>query len=543
MRAQSCRAVALAALAAATAARAADFYVDPVAGADRGDGSSARPWRSLQAVIDQQVETRNWASLPWTGQALVASHPGAPVKAGDTIWLRSGDHGALEIVGAYNAAPVTVAAEPGATPRLTGLRIRSAARWVVRGLSVSPWYGTPPAFRAIATVEDHDWTGPVSDVVLDGLEIFTVPDEAAWATAADWDAGSWDGVLADGDRAVVRNCRVRNVNYGIAVTGVGSRVEHNLVDGFCGDGLRGLGDDEVFEYNLVKNAREVNADHRDGFQSWSYGAGGVGTGVVRNVTLRGNVIVAWESPAVRFAGTLQGIGCFDGTYDGWVVENNVVITDHWHGISFYGATNLRIVNNTVLDLNAVDPGPPWIMVTAHKDGTPSRDAVVRNNLATDLSADGTHVVADGNLILPADATAWFVDLPRHDLRLATGSPAIDHGLSAQAPAIDADGVARPAGAAVDVGAFEYAPGATRPPGGGAGPVGGTPTPPAQAGASPVRASCGGCGGSAGDGLLLLAIAAGAAVLRGQSARAPQRAYPTRGTRVRVPMPPRSNRLL
>jgi hypothetical protein len=71
---------------------------------------------------------------------------------------------------------------------------------------------------------------------------------------------------------------------------------------------------------------------------------------------------------------------------GWVVENNVVLTDHWHGISFYGARNLRIVNN------AVDPGPPWIMVTAHKGGTPSRDTLVRNNLTTDLSVSGDNVV-------------------------------------------------------------------------------------------------------------------------------------------------------
>ena len=198
------------------------------------------------------------------------------------------------------------------------------------------------------------------------------------------------------------------------------------MDGFCGDGLRGLGDDEVFEYNLVKNARDVNADHRDGFQSWSVGTGGVGTGVVRNITLRGNVIIGHE-PGVRFAGTLQGIGCFDGTYEGWVVENNVVLTDHWHGISFYGARNLRIANNTVLDLNAIDPGPPWIMVTAHKDGTPSRDTLVRNNLTTDLRVSGDNVLADGNLLLPADPAGFFVDLAHLDVRLAAGSPAIDRG--------------------------------------------------------------------------------------------------------------------
>jgi len=496
---------ALAILAAAAPARAAEFHVDPAQGSDAGDGSSARPWRSLQWVVDNRLETRDWASLPWSGKALAPVNPGAPVKAGDTIWLRSGNHGALAIVGAYNTAPVTIAAEAGAAPRFSGVLVRSASQWVLRGLWVSPSHGAPPAIRAIVSVEDHDWTGPVSDVVLDGLEVYTVPDEHAWATPADWDAGAWDGVLADGDRVVVRGCAVRNVSYGIAVTGQGARVEHNLVDGFSGDGLRGLGDGEVFEYNLVKNAREVNADHRDGFQSWTYGPGGVGTGVVRNVTLRGNVIVGYQS-GVRFAGTLQGIGCFDGTYQGWLVENNVVITDHWHGISFYGAENVRLVNNTVLDLVPGAPGPPWVMITAHKDGTPSQGGAVANNLAANVSVEGNEVVEAGNLLLPADVSAWFVDPAGHDLRLRDGSPAIDRGAPAHAPAADADGVARPVGAGVDAGAFEFAPGAARPPGGLAGPgrlpAGG----PAPGSLPTLRASgCGNPGGGASGLLAALAL--------------------------------------
>ena len=491
----------------AAPARGADFHVDPNGGSDTGDGSATRPWRSLQSVVDRQVETKNWESLPYTGKSLVTANAGAPVKAGDTIWLRSGDHGALTIVGAYNTAPVTVAAEVGATPRFTSVLVRSAQNWVLRGFSVSPTHGTSSAAGTLVVVENHGWSGPASDVVIDGFDVFTVPDERAWATAADWNARSANGVTATGDRVTIRNCWVRNVNYGIAVTGRGSRVEHNTVDGFCGDGLRGLGDDEVFEYNLVKNARDVNADHRDGFQSWSVGPGGVGTGVVRNITLRGNVIIGHE-PGVRFAGTLQGIGCFDGTFDGWIVENNVVLTDHWHGISFYGARNLRIVHNTVLDLNTVDPGPPWIMVTAHKDGTPSRDTLVRNNLTADLSVSGDTVVADGNLILPGNPEGFFVDLAHLDVHLAAGSPAIDRGVAGQSPAADADGIARPQGAGVDVGAYEFAPGATRLPGGAAGPGGAPPGGGSPGGAlSPPPSGCGNPSGSLSLGLVALVAVA------------------------------------
>jgi hypothetical protein len=501
-------------------ARATDFWVDPVAGADDGDGSAAHPWRTLQAVIDEKVDTWRWQPLPYTAgtSTLVRRHAaGAPVQPGDTIWLRGGLHGPLFIQGAYNAADVTIAAASGEIPRLPTVRISAAEHWVVRGLSVSPWHGTPNDQGAIVVVEDHGYHGPSSDVVLDGLEVFTVPDERLWRTSGDWDAKAWNGITVGADAVTVRGCSVRNVAFGIQMSGAGDRVEHCTVDGFWGDGLRGLGDDEVFERNLVKNARQVNDNHVDGFQSWSVGTGGVGTGVVRNVTLRGNVFLNFDDPSLPHLASMQGIGCFDGFYEGWVVENNVVATDHWHGISFYGATDVRIVNNTVLDRAGGDPGPPWIMVHAHKDGRASTGCLVRNNLTTDLALDenaGGDTAEDHNLVLPADLTGYFVDLAGWDLRLAEGAPAIDAGTSTLAPAEDADGVTRPYGATVDAGAYEYAPGAARTDGAGApdGVAHDWPVtlPPAGSGAST------GCATAGGGGTLwavVLVAAVGVGVLR------------------------------
>jgi hypothetical protein len=447
-----------ASLSVSTAVVPAQHYVDPVNGSDLGDGSSARPWKSLQEVLDHLVETRTWeGSLPYVdGKKLVAVNAGAPVKAGDTIWLRSGDYGALAVQSSYNAAPITIAAEPGEPPRFSSVLVRSSQNWILRGFSVSPSHGAVYSPSTMVTIENHNWRGPAYDIEIDGFQLFSVPDEGVWAARSDWDTKAANAVITSGDRILVRHCRIWNVGYGISLTGKGSQAEYNTIDGFCGDGLRGLGDDETFEYNLVKNARDVNDDHRDGFQSWSVGPGGVGTGVVRNIALRGNIIIGYEDPGLPFAGTLQGIGCYDGTYEGWLVENNVVITDHWHGISFYGAQNVRIVNNTVLDLNAVTPGPPWIMVTDHKSGVPSRNCVVRNNLTTALSVTGDGIATDHNILLGTNPAGFFRDLPHHDTHLAQGSPAIDQGSSELAPAIDADEALR--GTACDVGAYEYAPG-------------------------------------------------------------------------------------
>ncbi len=247
------------------------------------------------------------------------------------------------------------------------------------------------------------------------------------------------------------------MRFGIAVGGPYASIQRNLIDGFSADGLRGLGDYGLFEYNRVQNDTIGDPDddnHDDGFQSWSVGADGqVGTGEVTGVTLRGNVFINATDPHNPLRNSMQGIGCFDGFFVDWVVENNVVITDHWHGISFYGMRDSRIVNNSVIDLADGQPGPPWIMVTAHKDGRPSENVVVRNNLSTDYSLDGNNISDDHNLLID-DAAALFV-APPFDLHLIAGAAAIDAGSAGLAPAADADGVSRPQGAGFDLGAYEW----------------------------------------------------------------------------------------
>ena len=441
----------------AAPSRAADFYVDPVNGSDAGNGSAANPWRTLQAVLQANlIETRNWESLPYQpGLALVTINAGAPVHAGDTLWLRSGYHGAVVIQSAYNALPITIAAQPGHVPRLRSLLVESAQNWVLRGLSVSPSHApplTPPI--TVVNVRDHSWFGPAWDVTVEGSDVFTVDDASAW-TALDWVNVASSGVGVGADRVTVRASRVRNVRFGISVSGKEARIQGNLVDGFSADGMRGLGDDGLFEYNRVQNnyvGDPPDTNHDDGFQSWSVGPGGVGTGEVRGVTLRGNVFINVLNPNHPLRSTMQAIGCFDGFFVNWVVENNVVITDHWHGISFLGMRDSRIVNNTVIDVNQASPGPPWIMVAAHKDGRPSENVVVRNNLATDFSLAGIGIVADHNIEF-TNAAALFV-APPYDLHLRPGSAAVDSGSADLAPPLDVERVRRPQGAAFDRGAYE-----------------------------------------------------------------------------------------
>jgi hypothetical protein len=427
------------------------FYLDPVHGRNDNTGTADSPWGSLQSVVEgNMIATRAYADLPYNGtNALTAKNPGAPVKAGDTLVLLEGFHGEFNLRGAYNEYPITIQAAAGQRPTLSRIFLSAGANWLFKGLTVSPSEAPSYSADTLITVESRGWHGPSSHVVIENCNLYSVPDTAGWSLS-DWNASSCNAIQISGDCITVRDNFCRNINFGISVSGNSSLISGNVVENFAGDGLRGLGNDLVFEHNVVKNCYDVNGNHDDGFQSWS-----INDDPPRErVVLRGNTFINYEDPDQPFRGTLQGIGCFDGFYIDWVIENNLVITDHWHGISLYGAVNCHIVNNTVVDLNDASPGSPWILVNPHKDGTPSRGCVIRNNLATNIKATGD-TAADHNLLI-TDVNAIFIRPADFDFHLRPeATEAIDAGSDLLAPAMDLDGVSRPQGSGIDLGCYEY----------------------------------------------------------------------------------------
>lgn len=453
--------VAAGVLALAAALPAETFYVDPVNGSPSGDGSAGDPWRTIQEVVEADlIETRDWNELPYQpGRQLVVVNAGAPVGPGDTLLLRTGYHGELLLRGAYNVSRITIAAQAGHTPRLAKLTVSAAQNWTLRGLSISPAHAAPPLDTGlIVDVENHNWFGPSWDIRIEDCDVFSVQDASGW-TAQQWVDLPASGIDVSGDRITILDNTVRNVRFGISVGGDDAKILHNLVDHFSADGLRGLGDRGLFEGNRIQNNYvdgPIDGNHDDGFQSWSLGPGGVGTGEVRGVVLRGNLFVNHLDPSHPLRSSMQAIGCFDGRFVDWTVENNVIVTDHWHGIALYGADNARIVNNTVIDLEVGSPGPPWIMLNEH-DGVPSRNSLVRNNVATDYAIDGTGHTIDHNLEISSPPPAGFFVAPPFDLRLLISSPAHNTGTATGAPPRDVAGIPRPQGTGFDIGAHERCP--------------------------------------------------------------------------------------
>ncbi|NLT51488.1 MAG: T9SS type A sorting domain-containing protein [Ignavibacteria bacterium] len=119
----------------------------------------------------------------------------------------------------------------------------------------------------------------------------------------------------------------------------------------------------------------------------------------------------------------------------------------------YKGINCRIVNNTVVDLNNVSPGPPWIRLGDHKDSSHSENSYVINNLSKSVTiAEG--VTAQNNVII-GNYEDYFFNYAEKDLRLSSSSPARNAGTSFLAPEIDILGTIRPQETAVDAGAYEY----------------------------------------------------------------------------------------
>ena len=425
------------------------FYIDPANGAIGNDGSEAHPWSTLQEVVDGDfIESYSYNPLPYSATStLVIKNQDAPVKAGDTLVLKSGWHGNIYLRGYYNSATITVISAEGAFPTLEKLRLVACSKWKFVGMYISSEPTGIYNADNLIHIESHNWHGPSKNIEIEQCNIFST--STPWTVADDWVQKASDGILVNGDSISIHDNILRNVKFGLMLRGENIDAFRNQITNFSGDGVRVSGSYIRVEYNTIKNAYAVDANHDDGIQSFT--TGGL---TVDNNIIRGNIIINYEDPNQPLLGDLQGIGCFDGPYHNWVVENNLIIVNHWHGISFYGAYDCKIINNTVLDPTPqVAPGGSWIKVTDN-NGIPSSGCIVKNNVANSYDVDGEE---SNNYVLntQAEYAENFVDFANYDFHLLGESVLVDAGDAAMTPEFDLELAPRISGNFPDIGAYEY----------------------------------------------------------------------------------------
>ena len=424
-------------------AQSCTYYAAATGGSTTNDGTLASPWSNLEAI-------------------LAAAQP---LADGDVVCLLSGDHGAPFVDGLNFATGVTFAAMTGESPRVAQIKIEASSNLVFDGILVDGSATINPGAdeKEQFLITGNEATHHISFL---RMTIRSATDSSAW-TKADWYQRCKGGIDMRGSHTTVEDSTLLNVYHALSLRGSNSQVARNLIDNFAGDAIRGLGSFSTYEWNVVRDAyvNDYAIQHDDGFQAFNLAA----DPKVEAVTIRNNQFVQFRDPITSFvtdndlmSRELQGIIITDGYADGWLVENNLVVTNHPHGISLYGARNCRVQNNTVVQPPFhSDSEVPWILITDQsKTGQSNFDNVIRNNLATKLTTwtyDASSVVennTDIDELTADDYQLHFNDYDNQDYHLKTGSPAVNAGTNTDTSALDLDGNPRVHAGTVDSGAYE-----------------------------------------------------------------------------------------
>jgi hypothetical protein len=404
------------------------YYVDPFCGSMSNLGTAAAPWSTLQEVFA-------------AGKTFVE---------GDVIYLRSGNHGFPVITG-DNAGDVTITKQAGHEPVINRIDFIGATHWVLDGVEVHTTAALPaahPLTHPVFPVYENTLlriTSASSEITLRNCSIYSIGNSSAW-TADDWNTKAWNGVYINNNshHVTIDKCHVKNVFFGINMNNTTHHltIKNSIVRNFCGDALRASCDDLIIENNVIRDVYSTNGNHYDMIQGFASA----------RVVIRGNIILSATSsrPLIHEA---QGIGAFDGWFDDWIVENNLVATGHWNSITLLGARNCRVVNNTVVH-NPLGAGTmrPWIQIAAHKDGTPPTGNVVRNNITPWLNTDASVGIVDFNVV-STDYASLFVNYQRLNFHLRPLGAATAAGTPDLAPPTDIEG--NPRTLPIDAGAYDF----------------------------------------------------------------------------------------
>lgn len=402
-----------------TSGLAATTYVAPLgtkSACAKPDGTLKCPWLS----VDQAIK-------------------GA--EGGDTILLMDGTHGMLKINKSFDTM-ITIRSQNGQNAHIEGADFTEPAK-NIRLQSLKVWR-TGAEWNAFLIKAMKG----ARQLEFDGLDVRSRQDATNYLK---WPASRWLAVTGfgfdlRGSGYIVRNNTITGVRVGIS-GGYNSLIENNVVDGFCGDGMKGVGR-SIFRNNLVKNRIKVDGFHSDGFQAHT-------STVIKDLTLDSNTFIEWaHSQSHPLRGYMQGIGMFDGFYEDLVIQNNVIVARASHGIAVYGTRRGKVVNNTVVSATGGPNKYPILRVRRHKDGSPSEDTLVANNLAMGFEGGNkaTNLIFTNNQIIE-DPSKVFADVTKFNYLPKSSSGYVDKANSA-APKVDVRSYKRPAGAAPDLGAYE-----------------------------------------------------------------------------------------
>lgn len=449
-----------------------NYYCDPASGNMNNEGTISNTWGSLSEVFNENKE----------------------FSFGDTIFLLGGVHGEV-IVKGNNTDYVVITSLDDNIPVLSSLVINNSSYWKFKGLDISK--RAPETNYNVYYVADEYFLVQTdkksSNIRFEKCNIYTVGVDVNTWTRNDWYTGTLSGMMLRSKNTIVDQCVIRNTNFSLEVHGRYTEFTNSTIENFVGDAIRALSSYSKYEYNTVKNSYDItgyddntsgqnpdypvgSGNHDDLFQSYTSRVGGTEYAVT-DVIVRYNKFYSYTDIEQVDKSYTQGIALFDGFFNNWTIENNLIVTDSWHGITMLGTNDAVIANNTIIgnpirnDLILgngvlVDDMTPFIWVGKTKSGEKSYDNTVRNNLIIqskfsasnykNIIDEAENTLIQNNQTVPASLEEnYFVDYQNFDINTGSNSPAIDQGINIDLLVYDLNAVDRLMGKAVDCGAYEF----------------------------------------------------------------------------------------
>lgn len=377
------------------------IYVDPAAGSDTGDGTSAKPFKTLTSVLSANK------LLP-----------------GDHVILLPGDHGSVfadqDSAKALVNAPswIWVDFKPGAVAHTIDLR--GMNRWLITGAEVTP---LGKEVKTLVTLSNG------SNMVFADGTIYNTKDSSGWG-ATQW-INTNDGYFSRSitcsaiERTTVKNVRMGVVMYTDSASPDASQnsvkglVQDVVIRNFSADGIRPIGSDLLVRNNYIFDEYVGDADgdgnHDDGIQSWALNGA-----VYQNITIDHNWVQESTDPSRKWNATMQGITSFDGVMKNIRVTNNVILGSAYHGLTWNSPINGVIDHNTVF--NPTNNGNQyWIYAPGGTSTTISNNVA---NLITWMNQNVPGVTMTNNYET-SDSSIFRTFSPStntFDLRPRTGGP-------------------------------------------------------------------------------------------------------------------------
>lgn len=311
----------------------------------------------------------------------------AVADGGDTIELASGDYGDLTLDNksgfdiTYDAPVTIVSADPNNPATITSMWLNGAENLTFDSIMFDFQYSdTDEVWSAPFRVHNGDHI-TIQNSTFDGV----IPDGR---NEIDDGYGFGKGLEVSGtDNVAVVNNEFYDWHRGMVMdTGTNLTIQGNEIYSIRSDGMDfAQVHNVVIEDNYIHDfeSSPLSGDHEDMIQVWTTNT----TVPSSDIYIRNNVLDVGEGSTTQSIFMRNGVVDLGQAgeemyYQNIVIEENVILNGHSHGITVGETNGLTIQNNTVL---SIDPTGEEFHSVPAINLSPSHDVTVTNNVVGHIS--------------------------------------------------------------------------------------------------------------------------------------------------------------